>query len=745
MISIDTECGGVDHFHGATTPFFVTTADDAGNIRSWEWRVNPLTREVEVEREDVEAIREVVASADEIVGQNVKYDVQALEQSGIITDWPWEKTHCTLMASHLLASNHPHDLTSLALEYLGVNIAPQEEKLHEACNAARRLARSKYPDWRIAKEGDPMLPSAKGGKDKSDRGVQSESPWAFDMWLPRALAEAADLPLTHPWWTALSEYSNMDSAVTLPLWRAIEKSLHERSLWKIYEHRRKLPRVAMCLERRGITVNKPRLNGLRDKFRQEAMDASKACVSIAASYTAQLCPVCRQISGASANKDLCKCKKKPPTQELPYELELPKGAVNDNLRAFCFDVMQLEHVVSAKAKTSNPTLDAKQAIPHYMATLPVDSKPYQFIASFAERNGYNTAISYLTGYERYWLPYGDDAQEFMVLHPSYNPTGTDHLRWSSSNPNAQNSGKQSSACKRCKGDGCERCNHTGLGKVSLRECFGPAPGREWWSLDAKNIERRMVAFPANEVEVIELLEHPERPPYYGSEHNLIGSIIFPKEFASCRDEKGNVDGRIFKKRYGNGPYQRTKNFGFAKQYRCGRETGDRTSGVPGSWDMVAARYASQEAFNDKIMAFANKHGYVETLPDSEVDPERGYPILVTRGNWGRVKPTEPLNYFGSGSAMWWMSRAQCKVQEFFDSLNAKLPPPQFFITIQQHDELVIDLPKKADPRKNPKGSNLSVVKEVKRLMESCGPPIGVPTPVSCDYHPVSWSEGYSVA
>ncbi len=696
IISLDCECGGVDHYHGATTPFFVTTVDEKGSIRSWQWKVNGKTREVEVEKDDCKAICDLLASASEVVGQNLKYDACALERSGIVTDWPWHKTHDTLIAAHILATNHPHDLTSLALEYLGVNIAPYEEKLHEACNAARRLARSKFPDWRIAKEGDPMLPSAKGGKDKSDRGVQSESPWAFDMWLLRAPANARIAELE----------------------------------------------AALALERRGITVSKPSLNRLRDKFRREYQDASDACVGIAATYTAQLCPVCRQISGAAAAKDLCKCRKKPPTQELPYELSLPKGAVNDNLRVFCFDVMGLEPVFNAKAKTDNPTLDAKTAIPHYMLTLPVESKEYQFVASFAERNGYNTAISYLTSYERYWLPTEHD--EFMVIHPSYNPTGTDHLRWSSSNPHAQNSGKQSSECKRCKGDGCQRCNGTGMGKVSLRECFGPGPGREWWSLDAKNIERRMVAYPANETEVIELLEHPERPPYYGSEHNLIGSIIFPKEFQSCRDADGKVDGRIFKKRYGNSCYQRTKNFGFAKQYRCGRETGDRTSGVPGSWDMVAQRYASQEAFNDRIMAFANQHGYIETLPDKEVDPERGYPILVTRGNWGRVKPTEPLNYFGSGSAMWWMSRAQCKVQEFFDSLNAKLPTPTYFITIQQHDELVIDMPRKADPRKNPRGSNLSVIKEVKRLMESCGPVIGVPTPVSCDYHPVCWSEGFSV-
>jgi hypothetical protein len=41
----------------------------------------------------------------------------------------------------------------MALVYLDENIQPYEERLLEACNEARKIAKRKYPDWRIAKAG----------------------------------------------------------------------------------------------------------------------------------------------------------------------------------------------------------------------------------------------------------------------------------------------------------------------------------------------------------------------------------------------------------------------------------------------------------------------------------------------------------------------------------------------------------------------------------------------------------------
>ncbi|MHC4278447.1 MAG: DNA polymerase, partial [Planctomycetota bacterium] len=100
-----------------------------------------------------------------------------------------------------------------------------------------------------------------------------------------------------------------------------------------------------------------------------------------------------------------------------------------------------------------------------------------------------TGLSYLQSYKRFALLSQvavANSSNWFTLYPSLNPTGTDTLRWSSQSPNAQQISKQDD--------------------VNLRYCFGPAPGREWWSLDAKNLELRIPAYEAGEQEMIELFE-----------------------------------------------------------------------------------------------------------------------------------------------------------------------------------------------------------------------------------------------
>jgi hypothetical protein len=330
----------------------------------------------------------------------------------------------------------------------------------------------------------------------------------------------------------------------------------------------------------------------------------------------------------------------------------------------------------------------------------------------------------LPGQQRCW----------QVLHPNLNPTGTDTLRWSSSNPNAQNISKQKDAQG-----------------VTLRTLFGPAPGREWWSLDAQNIERRIPAYEAGEADIIALFERPDDPPYYGSEHLLVCHLLHRELFEACRGEDGEVDGRLFKKRYADTWYQWVKNFNFAVQYGCQEAKGDATAHVRGAWAKVKSRFRAQESLNQKLCRMADRLGYVETIPDKEVDPRRGYPLLCTRSEWGRISPTIPLSYHVQGTACWWMMRAMVKCQALLDRWRVGFDG---HITLQVHDELVFDLPARGDPVsdskvrggrgplvRTQKMSNLWRVRELQATMASCGDAIGVPTPVGVEYHRDNWGEG----
>lgn len=665
MISLDTETCGTDFYHSAK-PFFVTICYENGEQLFWEWPVNPLTRQPRIPVEDLQEIRGIIKTDKDFVLQNPKFDVTALASIGV-NGWNWKRTYDTLLAGHLLASNHPHNLTDMAIEYLGIDIEPHEKELEAAVKDARRIAKKEFPSWKIAESGLEKMPSASG------------QVWRNDYWLPKCLAHALDYPLDHPWHTVLARYANEDSAVTLQLWKVMEKEIKERGLWKIYLERLKLLPIAYEMEKRGITVSQTQLEESLTEYREESLETSNTCLSIAKS--------------------------------MGTELVLPKAGNNKSLSSFVFETMNLTPVKHSD-KTGEPSLDDK-VLEHYELTLPHESKESKFVIALRNKRKRDTAIAYMEGYKRFWLPYYKGKVRILdwyVLHPSLNPTGTDTLRWSSKSPNEQNISKKEG--------------------FNLRKCFGPSPGREWWSLDAKNIELRIPSYEAGEEDLIAVFNRPNDPPYYGSYHLVVFDTLYPELFAKhgkhVKDpnEEGGFESTL---------YQWVKNGNFAIIYGAQEETADRTYRVKGAYQRIRNRFPRIAMLNDRQIKYADHFGYVETMPDKNVDPEHGYPLLCSRTEWGRISPTTPLNYHVQGTAMWWMQSAMIRVSNYLKTLN------DVHLTLQVHDELVVDFPKGngGEPWK----TNLPKVQEIKRLMELGGEDLGLPTPCSIEYHEKSWDIG----
>lgn len=748
-LAIDSECSGLDLRHSAR-PFFVTTCTAMGVQQWWEWDVNPITREVVIPDSDLDDIQSLISSSSQLVLQNAKFDVTALAsvRGSFGSQWRWDVTVDTLVAGHLLASNQPHNLTAMAVHYLGINIQPFEDALHDASNKARRVARSKYKNWFLANAGEDGMPSVKGGAAKNGRGVETGNPWKADTWLPRAIAQHEGYPDDHPWWTVLRDYANADSAVTVALWPVMEEELRRRGLTRIFEERMKLLPITYRMESYGVSVNSKRLNEMLHSYKSEVSDMERRCKNIAASYL--------DTSGNSVdNLNYGK----------PYQLNLPKAGVNDSLRRFCFDIMKLKPIRNPKAKTSNPTLDSKNAIPYYLSTLPERSKELLFMKSLTVKRKRDTALSFMEGYERFWLPIvdtrGREIEDWFRLHPNLNMCGTDTLRWSCSSPNEQQISKQGMPCPDCFGEGgdCVKCEGKGIDPRNLRYCFGPAPGREWWSLDAKNIEARLPAYKSGEQDLIALYEKPDDPPYYGSGHLLNFHTVYPElwdaELARVGIEKV---GPACKKKYAATYYQWCKNGGFAVQYGAvdkegGGGTADQAFHKIGAHRLLKTRFSKLEALNIWCIRQAEKFGYVETMPDKTVDPQRGYPLMCSRTEWGRILPTVPLNYYIQGTACWWMMKAMIRCQTQLDEWNRGLAYSDYHLVMQVHDELVFDFPKSSvHPREDvdktrPDGcklirrSNLWRIQKIRKLMEQGGDDIGIPTPVSCEFHETSWGEG----
>lgn len=794
MLAIDIESSGVDWSHG-TAPFFVSVCYDDGRQLEFQWDVDPLTRRVSPPAADVKKIQDIVTLAgkwgtgfDEetalrhcVVGHNIKFDVTGLGTIGIDWSGTWDNTYDTILASHLLDSDQFHNLTDLAGRYLREDIRPYEDAIDAATKEARkmvqqaRLRRDRFlaagerikagqvsmADWAIAQEGREDMPSA-GGKRV----------WKADMWLPRAVAkfmweEERDrgwrppaakncehewVPCAHAqercrhchghhWWTVLAEYAHPDTAVTLALTEPMWAEIRRRGLWRIYREKCRQIYPFYRMERNGVGFLHTHTDQLVAEYEEQGAECRQVCVNLAAGKGWDL-----QLGAGGNTNDSLKQFLLGRYAAGPLN---EKGQPTLDKTRYIRDERCLNLPILGVTDSGGACLD-KSVMEEYENTLPPNSKEGLFIRKLGWMRKLGTAVNYLQSYRRF----GSEgvAPGYGVLHPNFNMTGTAHLRSSSNNPNGQNISKQEARCRSCEGrkgevEDCRACGGRGVTFRSLRYCFGPGPGREWWSMDYSNIERRTIAYPSNEEEVIALLERPNDPPYYGSEHLLIAHTIHKRLFEeTCYDPKtGVMDGRLFKDRYKSTWYQWTKNAVFAMAYQCGEAKADATSHVQGTYRLVKQRFHRQEAFNQYQVAHANRHGYIVTIPDKAVDPKRGYTIAVPKGEYGKVKPTLPLNYFSSGTACWIARFAMVRCQRVLDEWASRDGFDGRMILLV-HDELVFDFPRGANPKEDPAGSNLERAMQLRELMEEGGETLvtRVPSPVNVEWHPVSWDKGVAI-
>ena len=141
LLGVDTETTGLDTFHGCR-PYLVTTCDDKGCQRTYQWQVSPKNREVLVSDSDIGEIQELLDSSDKLVFHNAKFDLKMLSAIGIKVNHLWEKIEDTLFIAHMLASQSEHNLTSVVKTYLGKGISHYELKMQEVVQLARRWCRS---------------------------------------------------------------------------------------------------------------------------------------------------------------------------------------------------------------------------------------------------------------------------------------------------------------------------------------------------------------------------------------------------------------------------------------------------------------------------------------------------------------------------------------------------------------------------------------------------------------------------
>ena len=677
-LALDTETTGLDSFHGCL-PYFVSTCDHRGEQMHWEWVINPVHRryfnrlEAETEGQEIEQVLNDT-DWDFVIMQNNLFDTLMLK-NGLGVRVPWDKVIDTTRCSHILNSHLNKDLGLLSRLWLGIDMTGPEQDVLGYTVDARRLCKKHRPLWWYAKDDEvveSIMPS--GSAVKADMWLLK----SFVEFAPHLLPEYEDWsegdPVEHhPWNLGVPIYGNLDTAVTARVFKKMWKEIEKKDLVHILNHMRKLDPLIFNMVNKGVTLDRNRLRSMIAKHEIEAAKHELTCRKAAREYG--------------------------------VDLKIGKGTSNA-LKSFVFETVGLESPY--KTKTGQPSM-AKEALEHWDDTLEPGTPPHDFITSLRMKRKYDTANSYARSYLKFarntrWANMG-------ILYPNYKTANNVTLRFSSQNPNAQNISKQ---------DG-----------FNCRVPYGPAPGRLWAAFDYDNLELRIPAYECQEPAMMELFLHPDKPPYYGSYHLLIFSILHPDKYDHDDPEGLNIAKSLYKATW----YQWTKNGNFAELYgavdtKDGKSTADRAFHVPGAQEIVANRLKEKTKLNQHYINLAQKRGFVETMPDKYVDPNRGYPLQCPKNSWGKVKPTVPLNYHVQGTAMWAIISAMYKIDDYLKTL-----PGDWHMTLQVHDEVVIDFPEM------PEEEYLPILNHIKGLMESISDHIGVTLTSGCTLHSEHWAKG----
>ena len=662
QIALDTETSGLDIRHGCR-PFFVSTCNSDDKTVYWQWDVDPHTRQPIIPPGEIDEIQEYLDSCERLVLFNAPFDMLALLSVGVKIDHLWKKTDDVLIKSHIYNSLESHKLKHLCIKYLDI-LDDDQEALGMAVKKARRIGRRLK--WDIARKDHPHFPGIKKGDNDID------SLWPADMWLPRALWLAGEAP-DDSWESVCRVYGLRDAERTLILNEFYDTQLNAQSLTDVYEEHRQLLHPLFRMSQNGVTVKRSVLMKQFAHHTNLVKSYSDRCITLSGEPKLNL----------NSNNQLQKV--------LFQGFNIPVTEVTD------------------KGNPSTNTL----AILKMMDVS--QGKPLEFLQNYKARGEHNGILRYVKNYNLKKFTRVDKIEgryhRYNKMHFSFNQTGTATTRFTSDG--AQTISKKVKKCFWCAGAGgdCKKCEGTGWSNLSLRNMFGPRPGRCWVSADYSNIEMRILARKANVESFLDIFREGKT-----TVHLAVAKLMFPDLYQRPDFKKLEE-------------YGKTKNGNFAISYGAGQEKADLTYEVPGGYEILLENYPDVKNFKHLLAELKNKarkQGGIFTLG--------GYPLVIPSH-----KPYAVLNYFVQGSAGIVMKRAIVRCDRWITQNPER--DVQMIMTI--HDELVFDMPAPTTLIPEKDEIFLDNVKQLSYNMESPGDDddFGIPLPVEPMYHPVSWADG----
>lgn len=688
IIALDTETTGLDLFHRAA-PFMVCTIDDEGAYHTWQWKVNPKTREVIVDLDQWESLSDYIEGK-VVVMHHADFDLRALARINIRLAFdnfivpknsqtygqskvvPVEAIHDTQLLSHAVNSQGTgdsemgrHALKPLALHYLDISEG-DESALRKATVSARRMAKSM--GWTTG--------TSLGG----DSEIEA------DYWMPRmiykelsirkqygSVKDDVELELPPAEWENLCEtYCKGDVYRTIGLYFTLMEILHQEGLEDQYRKEMELLPVTHLMEHFGLYADKDRCRKMAEDFTVDGhyykMDAE--AILIKHSGIKQInCNAGQQLATALEKSGIKLSTKTKPSNKFPQG-QWATGA--DALRPIA---QWCESPMLNGEKRERRLTDigaALRLIIGYDPDKEGDEK-YEKIPGYKT---FQKGCEYINSYITYM-----DA--WSVIHPSYHQVGTAWTRYSSREPNGQNISKKA--------------------VLPLRRLFGPPEGYVWFAIDYSQLELRIYAYASEDANLIAAFKA-------GYDFHSFSAM---QMFGVANPESVTSEQRRY-----------AKNVNFGVIFGAGPAKIDKTSGKPGTYQTYMEKFPNAKKFMSKISAQVTKHGYVTTLDGYRlyVPPEKPYvgTNAVIQGTAGRIIKNAMVRIHREGLVDW-------------EAKSTKLPYGGSAIVANNHDELIIQIPK-SYPYED-------MGRVIMNVMEEEGPKCGVVTPVDAKMIFTNWGEG----
>jgi DNA polymerase-1 len=504
-IAVDTETTGL-HTHFGDQPFAVSTCDQKGMVKYWEWDVDPMDRLVQPDQREVKQIQQLIDKHDTVVFHNAKFDIRMLASIGITV--PWEKVTDTGLMSHIFNSfTHASlrgKLKPLALKYLDIP-DDDEQDLRQAVTKARLKVKSL--DWAIADSGDK----------KGDH-------IARDYWLPRAVAKHLDLEPDHEWWDVLGNYAAIDAVRTMRLYQFFLPEITRRSKEQ-YERERRLIRITHDMERHGLSIKRKELKRELKQFTQDSVAYRSFIEEVSGQFYEEF-----NVDSGDQMRELVFTKLKAKVHGFTGS---GKPSLDKNNRKLILKNTKTDKQAKYEAKLEtlmeSDDYDPDVAAKYQGKIMQFMTVPHKVIWSYDRYQIANTAVKYLQSYA--------NALCNDTIFPSLNPNGTGTTRYSGSDPNPQNISKG------------KEMEDGEKPEYNLRSVFGPRYGWKWYCVDYSQLQLRIFAFVSGEKSMIKAFEK-------GYDfHTFVASTLLGRKIGDITDierrEYGkNVNfGFIFGKRF----------------------------------------------------------------------------------------------------------------------------------------------------------------------------------------------------